>query len=291
MMSSWVGGTHVSRARKGDPDAPDPVTVVPAGQQREALKWCIENSFSDEAFGLTPELLAKMTVDRWMDQGGAREGFEENAWPVHDRVAAIQSSVMTMLLNPTTVRRVFDNEFRVAADQDVLTLPELLDTVSKTVWSEIDEKPSSKTTARKPYISSLRRNLQREHLDRMIDLAMGQSSGEAAKPIANLAVSKLRAIRNRLTEMVGEKGDQVGNLDPYSFAHLSEAKILIDKALDAQYVINKDGGAGGFGFLFGQTTTKVAPAGTMMRAELDPNAASSIAPVEAVPAPAAPENK
>ncbi|MFN9992991.1 MAG: zinc-dependent metalloprotease [Phycisphaerales bacterium] len=252
MMSSWVGGVHVSRAKKGDPDAPNPVTVVPAAQQREALKWCIENSFYDEAFGLTPALLEKMTVDRWLD-GGGRENGEENAWPIHDRIAGIQSSVMTMLLNPTTARRVFDNEFRVPSDQDALTLPELIDTITAAVWSELDKKPDSSSSVRQPYISSLRRNLQREHLDRMIDLAMSGGGGEASKPVSNLAISKLRALNGRLTKLLGEKGDQQGNMDAYSFAHLSEAKIRIEKALDAQYIANGGGGFGSF-MMFGRPT-------------------------------------
>lgn len=292
MMSSWVGGTHVSRARKGDPNAPAPVTVVPAEQQREALRWCIDNAFFDEAFGLTPELLEKMTVDKWLDQGGGRAAGDEAGWPVHDRIAGIQSSVMTMLLNPTTVRRVFDNEFRIPSDQDALTLPELLDSISDAVWSELDKKPGSQATARKPHVSSLRRNLQREHLDRIVDLAMGGGGGESAKPISNLAISKLRALNGKISSVIGEKGDQTGNLDPYTFAHLSEAKILIQKVLDAQYVVNSGGGGGGLGgFMFGQPITQPAvPQGgeSLLLREHIREASSSFEP----PAPAAePEKK
>jgi hypothetical protein len=245
MMAPWVGGAHVNRDYKGDPNGRDPIVVVPAAKQREALKWVIENSFNDESFGLTPEIVQKMTVQKWYDEGGRRELVEEATWPVHDRIAGIQSSVLTMLMNPTTVRRVFDNEYRVAADEDALTLPEMLDTIHAAVWSELDKSRNGKYTARKPMISSLRRNLQREYLERMIDLTFpGASAGEAYKPVSNLTIAKLRNLRDRLAKVVDEP-----SLDAYSQAHLSEAKIRIDKALEAGYVYNASAMGGGFPFL------------------------------------------
>lgn len=260
MMANWVGGAFVNRDRKGDPNARNPIQVVPAAQQREAMKFVIDQAFKDEAFGLTPELLEKMTVDKWLDGGGMSEAMQEPTWPIHDRISGIQASAMTMLMNPTTLRRVFDNELRIPADQDALTLPELIDSVSAAVWTELDRANGEKYTPRKPMISSLRRNLQREHLDRLLDLTLQEQWGGAAtRPIANLAITKLREIRAKIEKSLGvnDKGE-VGRpegLDPYSYAHLSECHKRIAKALDAQYIYN-GGGGGMAGFpwelLFGQ---------------------------------------
>ncbi len=260
MMAPWVGGSYVNRDHKGDPSGRDPIEVVPANQQRDALRWVIDNSFFDEAYGLTPEILQKMTVDKWLDEGGMAEARQEATWPIHDRIAGIQSSVLTMLMNPTTLRRVFDNEYRIPADQDALTLPELLDTISTSVWSELDKSPSGKFTARKPMISSLRRNLQREYVERMIDLTFpGAGSGEAYKPVSNLAMFKLRQLKDKLATFVDEKG-KGSNLDPYTQAHLSEAKVRIEKALDASYVYNTGSAGGGLPFLmFGQGAAPTKP--------------------------------
>ena len=255
MLSPWIGGAFVNRELKGDPGARAPIVVVPAAQQRECLRQIIETSFYDEVFGLTPELLEKMTVDKWLDGGGIGDARQENAYNVHDRIAGVQAMVLTRLMNPTTLRRVLDNEFRTPADQDMLTLSELLDTVSTAVWSEIEKEPSGGYTVRKPYISSLRRNLQREHLDRMIDLTMpSASSAEASKAISNLAVFRLRELAKKIEQIVGEKGDKGRKLDAYSLAHLSEAKLRIEKALDAQFIYNQNGAGGGFpfGMMFGQ---------------------------------------
>ncbi len=247
MMANWIGGALINRDRKGDPNARPPVTPVPAAQQRAALKFVIEQSFRDEAFGLSPELLAKMTADKWLDAGGRGEGMQEPAWPIHDRIAGIQATSLTMILNPTTLRRVYDNELRTAADQDMLTLPEVIDTVSAAVWTEFDSPATGTFTARKPMISSLRQNLQQEMLDRLIDLSMhGIGSGAASNPVQNLATAKLRDLKAKLDKVKDWAG-----LDPYTKSHVEEARSRIERALNAHYVIN--GGGGGFpGGFFGR---------------------------------------
>lgn len=237
MMTNWIGGSFVNRDRKGDPNGRPPIGPVPAEQQRAALNFVIQNSFSDEAFGLTPELLRHMTVDKWWDAGGFGSIFEDPTWPVHDRVLGVQASVLTQIMNPTTLRRVFDNEFVVPADEDALTLPEVLTTVSDAVWTEINNAPSQRYTARHPMISSMRRNLQREHLERLIDLTMPDSlSGAAAKPISNLAIANLRDIESKINKALN--GGAVDRIDPYTRSHLAEASKRIEKALDAQYIYN-----------------------------------------------------
>ncbi|MDX2147995.1 MAG: zinc-dependent metalloprotease [Planctomycetota bacterium] len=236
MMANWVGGSFVSRARKGDVEGVSPITPVGATDQRDALKFCVENAFRDEAFGLNPELLSKMTTDKWLDWGGWREAFQESAFPVHDRVAGIQAAVLTMIMNPTTLRRVYDNEFRVASESDTVTLPEVIDTVTTEIFAELNQTPSKKYSAREPMISSLRRNLQSELVDRLIDLTLPASqSGEASKPISNLAAAKLREIHGKM-KSVGE--NHASKLDPYTSAYLGEMQTRIQRALDAQYVYN-----------------------------------------------------
>ena len=54
---------------------------------------------------------------------------------------------------------------------------QVLAVVEKEIWSEL-EKADGKSTDREPMISSLRRNLQREYVERLIDLSMPGSLGE-----------------------------------------------------------------------------------------------------------------
>ncbi len=249
MMANWLGGAFVHRDLKGDLDR-TPIEVVDADKQREALNFVIENTFRDESYGLTPELLAHMTVDKWWDDGG--DIMSDATWPIHDNILGVQGAAMTMILNPTTLQRIYDNEFRVPNEEDALTLAEVLDTVTGSIWTEIESQPRGTYTNREPMISSLRRNLQREHIERMIDLSMPGQYGAAYKPISNLAIMHLRDLHKRIGSML--EGNRAGRLDAYSRAHLSEAEALIAKSLDSEYIYNaSDIGGGGLPmFLFMQ---------------------------------------
>jgi len=242
MMANWLGGALINRSKKGDPDAGPPIEVVPASKQREALRFVMQHAFEDQAYGLTPELLRHLSMDKWIDDFSS--AIEDSTWPVHDRIMGIQSSALTMLMNPTTMGRVYDNEFLTPEDEDMITLPEILGDIREAVWSELQDAPEGKFTARQPMISSLRRNLQREHLERLIDLSMGGGFPSASqKPVSNLALSQLRAMQKQIDQMLA---DEDVRPDPYSQAHLAEASVRIGKALDADYIYNASSiGSGG----------------------------------------------
>ena len=224
-MANWVGGSHVYRDKKGDPNGRAPIEVVDADTQRAALNFVIENSFYDEAFGLTPELLEHLTVDKWWGSGNMNALYADPPFPVHDTILGVQSSAMSMILNPTTLRRVMDNEVHVPADEDAITLAEVMRSVTESAWSEVLDPEPGKFTDRAPMISSLRRNLQSEHVDRLIDLAMpGGLTGPAAQPVAQLAAMHLRMITESIEDIDAKADD-------YTVAHLMDTKSKIDKAL------------------------------------------------------------
>ncbi|MDA0587512.1 MAG: zinc-dependent metalloprotease [Planctomycetota bacterium] len=263
MMANWLGGAYTSRARKGDKDAPLPVIVVPVKDQRDALQFVIANMFFDDAFGLSPELINHLGVDKWLDDDSLSAFTEEETWQVHDRVMGMQASTLSMILDPVTLRRVYDNEFRLPADQDALTLPEVLSTVGEAIWQELNENPKRQYTSRVPMVSSLRRNLQQEHLDRLIDLSIpGKGGNEAFKAVANLASMELDGILKNVNRILSESRKRV---DPYTLSHLEKIKEQITKAKDGQFIYNAQdvGGGGGGGFIFFREESR-APQGRVI---------------------------
>ena len=85
-------------------------------------------------------------------------------------------------------------------------------------------------------ISSLRRNLQREHMQRLVDLILESSDDTAAyKPISNLARMELRTLSSRIASTLEKCGKK---MDAYTNAHLAESKERIDRALEAGYTYN-----------------------------------------------------
>ena len=235
MMANWIGGTFINRDKKGDPNGRKPVEVVPAEQQREALKFVIENTMFDDAYGLNPELLSHMTSDAWNRGGFFFNASSDPAWPVHDRILGMQSMALSQLLDPTKLRRVYDNEFRVEGDEEVLTLFDIMDSVTKAVWQEVDKAPEGDFDERNQAISSLRRNLQSEHLERLIDLSKANRSRFAAamKPISNLASMTLRDLKKKI-----DKSAENSSYDPYTLSHLQDAAKRIEKWTEATYVMD-----------------------------------------------------
>ena len=250
VASNWIGGSTVNRVKKGM--AADPIESIPADQQRRALAFVLDSTMNDEAFGLTPELLRKMTVEKWYDGGGMRDVSADATYPVHSKIASVQRSALTGILNPSTLNRAYDNEYR-ADGEDVLTVPEIMDTVRGSVWGELGTRPDGSATVTDPYISSLRRNLQRSHLERVVDLS-GESNGfgSTSATVASLARQQLRDLDQEIGEILSRDGDK---LDAYSRAHLADAKAIIDRVLNSDYIYNQSSGGGGmspFMMLFGR---------------------------------------
>ena len=231
---NWIGGSTINRVKKGA--ELDPIQDIPADQQRRALAVVLDATMPDAAYGLNPELLRKMTVEKWFDGGGMRATMTDPTFDVHNRINGIQETALTLILNPTTLNRMYDNEFRAGEGQDVLTIPETMDGVKAAVWTELDARPDGKQSNTDAYISSLRRNLQRSHLERLVSLAGGSSRfGPSKAAVASLSRQQLRELDEQIGEVLSRDGSR---LDTYSKAHLSDAKAIIDRVLNADYVYN-----------------------------------------------------
>lgn len=231
MMAPWVGGTYVSRVKKGDANTGDPLVPVEAEKQRAALAFIMENAFRDEAYGLTPELVNKMTVEKWMDD--PRSMMASSAFAINDQIAGTQSMALTMILNPATLGRIYDNEKRIAAEQDAVTLPEVMGMLSTEIYGEISPSKLGSSDARKPMISAYRRNLQADYTDRLIAVATGKAG--LPRVARQLSAQELRELKSKLDATLSKA--TASNIDPYSRAHVADLKDRVDAALDAVVVI------------------------------------------------------
>ena len=227
MMAPWIGGTYVTRAKKGDANVPDPLVPVEAAKQRAALQYIIETAFRDDAYGLTPELAAKMTVEKWMDDP---QSMMASSTPgINDLISGTQSMALTMILNPSTLGRIYDNEKRVGADTDMLTLPEVMKTLSDEIFIEISPSKLGSSDARKPVISTYRRNLQADYADRLVAVATGKAN--LPRVARQLSAQELRDLKTKLDATVAKAS--ASNCDAYTRAHLADLKSRVDAALDA----------------------------------------------------------
>ena len=168
-------------------------------------------------------------------------------FPFIKRSAACKRQHFQCCSIQSTLGGLYDGEFRNDADIDVLTVAEVIQAVTDEVWSELRDMPS-KSTNRKSAISSLRRNLQSEHLARLIELSLEEDAGTpASRTIQSLVRMQLKDIQKQIKEAKAN--------DAYARAHLADADMKIKKALNAQFTIGSDSGGGGaidFSMLFGE---------------------------------------
>lgn len=228
--SRYIGGLYVSRSHRGDAKAPKPLEVVPAERQRAALGLLEEQVFSDKPFNFPPELYNQLAASHW-DHWGT-EVPERGDYPAHDVILLWQDRILSKVMSPLTLTRLHDSELKVATDADALTTAELLERLTKAVYSEVDSTKEGEFTNRKPAISSLRRNLQRSYLRRLSQIALGETS--APEDCATIAYAELGGLKTRIDSLVN---GQV-KLDSYSKAHLQETSARIAKVLDAKMLVS-----------------------------------------------------
>jgi hypothetical protein len=241
--SKFIGGIYHHRDHVGDPDGRLPFVPVPAAKQREALDFLRTHAFSEKAFDLPPGVYNKLAAERLPGLGGIGQlmsgGRIDFAW--HDTVLGLQRGVLNRLYHPVTLARIQDNELRFAPGEPRFTLADLFTGLRGAIWSELDGSPAQ--------ISSLRRNLQREHTKQLIRLVLrpappqatggGGPFGGGGAPQAvprppedatTLARASLVQIQSRIRRALA-----AGTVtDPTTRAHLEETQQRIAAALAAQ---------------------------------------------------------
>ncbi len=228
--SRYVGGLRTTRSHKGDKDARLPIEPVDVKQQREALALIEQNVLGAEAYQFPPEIFNQFGTVNWNHWGV--EGNSRKDFPLHDSILQFQSRILEQLLSPVTLERIHDTELKVPADQDVLTTAELIERLSHAVFAEVDNVKEGEFTNRKPAINSLRRNLQRNFLVRLSNLAMGRTS--APEDCQTIAYAELSALAERINGLLGGPA----KLDSYSRAHLTESRDRINKVIDARLTLS-----------------------------------------------------
>lgn len=231
-VSRYIGGIHVNRSHKSeDGDNPRPFEVVDVEKQRQAMKMLEEEIFSDKAYQFDPSLLNDLAPSYWNHWGSSND--LRGDLPVHNAVSRWQDTILSRLLGSLNLERMHDAELRVPADEDAFTTAELIERLTKVIYSELDSIEEGDFTNRQPAISSFRRNLQRSYLKRLTSLALGNLS--APEDCQTIAAAELEDLKSRIDDMLDKKV----KLDSYSRAHLSETSRRIEKVLDADIILSR----------------------------------------------------
>jgi len=231
VSTKYLGGAATARDHRGDPDARPALTTVPADRQREALAFIAEAGFGERAFSFRPELLSRLAPERWMHWGASPAAQGRADFPLHDWALAQEGSLLNQLLDPVVLSRVRDTELRAVRGEETVGIPELFGTLTQTIWAELGIRPGSKPGPARN-TGSVRRDVQRLHLNAMVRMVVGPAPGTPEDARA-LARATLVDLEGRLAHALD---DDRASLDAYTRAHLADSRERIARALEAQMI-------------------------------------------------------
>ena len=212
-----LGGMSVTRAHKGD--VLTPLKVLPAEQQRRALRFVLD-AFSPEIQKRFPKhLLDKMPRERWWDWASSWSVGQRFHFPIHDSITSMRASVLTAAFWPERLRRIRDNAYR-SDEENPYTLAEHFMGFTDAIWADVLSK-------RVP-TDSFQRAIQSVYIDLLIQLATDKSSDRVSDAVA-MAYAELIRIDQAISDLLVE-----GVKDPLAKAHLLEVQHRIRGIIDIE---------------------------------------------------------
>jgi Met-zincin/Domain of unknown function (DUF5117) len=217
-LTNYVGGQSFNRDRAGASQSRLPFESVSLAEQRRSLQLIKENVFDETKFKFSPALLNKLAPSRW-SHWGTNTPVARLDYPIFENVLFLQAATMYDLLSYDRLSRLRDGEFK--APEQTMSIPELFDTLQTAIWGEVLTPPDRLS------LSSLRRALQREHMNALTKMVLRKADvPEDAQTVARYQLKQLQAA-------IGKAERKVNRQDIYTLAHLEEAQDRIQKALDA----------------------------------------------------------
>lgn len=223
ILARQVGGLRTLRDHPGS--GRDPLAPVPTATQREAVDLLMKHVMSADAISLSPALQRKLAPDFQergdFGGGGAMVPTDFNA---EDLFSGLQRSLLGYLMSDGLSSRLMDNETKIDKKDgkpgDAVRVSELHSRLTKAVWSEIGNKGD---------IPAIRRDLQREHVNRVAALLLRPSLASRAdiRSVNRQQAQQLLA-RIRAASRAG--------LSAESQAHLADSAETLQLALDAKMV-------------------------------------------------------
>jgi hypothetical protein len=234
-VSRLVGGQMYSRNRAGDPEAKPALTLLDPRKQRAALAALSETVFRDDFFLADADLYNELGSSRWMDWASSTPTRLD--FPIHQVINSMQAYTLMNVCAPQVLQRVYDAELKSRAE-DKFTASELILTVRDTVWDALTIDEGVKYTNAKPKFSSIRRNLQKQHLAYMLAIVDADEGRLVSPDLQNQVRYSLRELNEKIGTMLeaSEKPGSSGKLDFATKAHLSECKSEIYRVLNAPHI-------------------------------------------------------
>jgi len=217
VLTRQIGGVRTLRDHAGS--GRDPLQPVSVAQQREALDLLASAFLSADSFEISPALQRKLAID-YQERSDAvfrGEAMAPTDFSLASRVVGLQRAVLAQLLSDGVAARLLDSESKAPAQ--ALRLSELYTRLNRAVWSELGAARD---------VPALRRELQREHVNRVAALLLRPASLSRADA-RSLMRMQAQALLARM-----QSAARRGGLSQEARAHLQDSADTLSQALSAK---------------------------------------------------------
>ena len=210
-----IGGVRTLRDHPGS--GRDPLVPTDAATQRRALDLIATHVLAIDGMAVTPTLQRRLAPD--FDDRADNPSLATD-YPVPQRLLDLQRMVLGQLLSDAVAARILDSVGKADRPDKAFQLNELYDGLQRAVWSEL---------ARGANISATRRELQREHLNRIAATLLRSSANGRAD-----ARSLLRMQALQLQAQLDKALQRPTAMDAATRAHLQDSADTLAQALSAK---------------------------------------------------------
>ena len=220
VAAKYVGG--VVHLRDHADSGRAALNPVPAAKQRKALKLITDGLFRTDSFKFKPEFVARLVpdeFDRWFGGigGTSLAAIVNPDASISGAVLALQRTSLDQLMNDAVAARILDAPSKMSDARQAFALSELYDTLQGAIWSELKGGGD---------INPLRRNLQREHLRRVVN-ALIKPAATTPADARSLQRANAQLLQQKIRAAMGAAGNKETK------AHLAESLDVLNEALKA----------------------------------------------------------
>lgn len=222
VMSHYIGGEHLSRARRGDPRATPPLTPISRSEERRAYGMLDRYLFSDAAWRFSPNTLRHLVYEE--HSGFNSFGYDPSARhdvSVAQQAARFQNRALAYMFNPLTLQRIADLPSK-SEKGATMSMADLFSWTQSSIFGDVGRMTAS---------TQVHRNLQRRYANVLSTLVLAPPKGTpydaqslARYELTNLSAKLKPALRN-------------SKLDLQTQAHYSAMLVDVSRALDARIVV------------------------------------------------------
>lgn len=222
VMSHYIGGEALSRARRGDPNAPLPLTPISLNEEKRAFAALDRYLFSDNAWEFPPQTLRKLVYEEHSNfVNFGYDPSERHDVSVAAQAARFQTRALNYMFAPLTLQRIADLPTKAKPGQ-TMTLADLFTWTQRSIYGDIGRATTT---------TQIHRNLQRRYANLLSTLVLNPPKGTPydAQSFA----------RYELSDLNGKLGTALKqrNLDLQTRVHYEALRSDVQRTLQARSVI------------------------------------------------------